>query len=158
MRVIFALGLLSLVATLANAAECDVPAPPEEGVSFARPVAGSVLRAFGNQYDEVAKTKNDHTGVDFEAAEGEPVHAAGGGKVVEAGEKGELGNYVRLDTGYGLFTGYGHLASIAVGAGECVKPGQVIGNAGASGIALRTQVHFEVWDDGKPVDPLRYLQ
>lgn len=153
-------GILALIAvTPSLAAECAIDPPSADGtVSMARPVAGSVLREFGNQFDDIANTKTNHAGVDFEAPEGEPIFAARGGKVVEADTKGELGLYLRIDDGNGLETAYGHLASIAPAVGACVRPGEQIGTAGATGKVLGPRLHFEVVNGGEPVDPLPYLQ
>lgn len=140
------------------AAECQFePIADAAGQTLARPVAGSVVREFGLQYDELLKKKTEHSGVDLEAASGEAVYAARGGKVVEAGQNGELGKYLRIDHGGGLITGYGHLASFGVASGACVAPGQEIGKAGATGMAPGPQVHFEVLRDGTPVNPLDFL-
>lgn len=149
---------LGAVASAAIAAECAVE-PNADGadLTLSRPVAGSVMREFGETYDEKIGKKAMHTGVDLEAASGEPVYAARGGKVVAAGEKGELGNYLSIDHGGGLSTGYGHLASFSVATGACVAPGQEIGKAGATGVAPGPQVHFEVLREGAPVNPLDLL-
>lgn len=155
--------LIALLASVAIApasiaADCAME-PVAEGaaLTLGRPVAGSVVREFGLQYDEAAQKKTEHAGVDLEAASGEPVYAARGGKVVEADQKGELGNFLRIDHGGGLVTGYGHLASFSVATGACVAPGQEIGKAGASGVAPGAQLHFEFIRDGTPVNPLEYL-
>ena len=140
-RVVLGAVALGAAASVAVAAECTFE-PIAEGaeLTLARPVAGSVLREFGETYDEATGKKAMYQAVDLEAASGGAVYAARSGVVVEAGTHEPLGNYVRIDHGGGLVTGYGHLARVSVRRGSCVKGGQEIGKAGASGVAPGPQV------------------
>ena len=74
--------------------------------------------------------------------------------VVYAGRHGGHGNYVKLDHGGGLGTGYGHMSRIAVAPGTHVHTGQVIGYVGSSGLSTGPHLHYEVYRDGRTVDPL----
>ena len=141
-----------------SAADCQMAVSTQEALVFSRPVAGSVIKEFGDQYDEISRTRQFHGGVDLDGPEGEQVYAARSGKVIEAGRKGDLGLYVRIAHGAGVETGYGHLSAISVSAGACITGGRQIGKIGATGKTEGPNLHFEVLRDGKPVNPLDYLQ
>lgn len=154
---LIAIGLFATSAALAQ--DCAVDPLGDNGeLTLGRPVAGSVAREFGEQYDEVLKKKAPHDGVDLEAAVGEPVYAARGGKVVEAGNRGELGTAIRIDHGNGVETLYGHLSQSVVAAGQCIKAGEEIAKSGTTGVVAGPHLHFGVFIDGKAVNPLLYLQ
>lgn len=140
-------------------AECVFDPLGENGeLTLGRPVGGSVIREFGEQYDELLKKKAPHDGVDLEAASGEPVYAARSGKVIDAGSSGEFGLSIRIDHGTGVETLYGHLSQSAVAVGQCIKAGEEIAKSGATGVVAGPHLHFGVAIDGKPVNPLDYLQ
>ena len=151
-------GLAMVLPSSIFAADCQMAVSAQEALVFSRPAAGSVIKEFGDQYDEMSKSKRFHGGVDLEGPEGEQVYAARSGKVAEAGKKGDLGLYVRIAHGSGVETGYGHLSAISVSAGECITGGRQIGKIGATGKTSAPQLHFEVLRDGKPVNPLDFLQ
>jgi murein DD-endopeptidase MepM/ murein hydrolase activator NlpD len=102
-----------------------------------------------------------HTGADFVAATGTPVHAVGPATVVQAGWGGSYGNNVILRMPDGMYVLYGHLSSIAVSAGQTVSAGQRLGLSGATGNVTGPHLHFEVRTTqsyGSDVDPLAYLR
>ncbi len=140
------------------AADCQMAVSAQEALVFSRPVAGSVVKEFGDQYDDISKSKKFHGGVDLDGTVGEQVYAARSGSVIEAGKKGDLGLYVRIEHGAGVETGYGHLSQISVSASECITGGRQIGKIGATGQTSGPKLHFEVLRDGKPVNPLDFLQ
>ncbi len=86
-----------------------------------------------------------HTGVDYAAPMGTPVHAAGDGKVIFAGRKGGYGNAVLIDHGHGIVTVYGHLSRFARGIrnGRQVTQGEVIAFVGMTGLATGPHLHYE---------------
>ena len=89
---------------------------------------------------------------------GAPVRAAGAGRVVYAGnEAGLLGGLILVDHGSGWVSAYGHLSQVAVRQGDSVRSGAVIATAGDSGQVQQPQLHFELRQNRRPVDPLRYL-
>ena len=121
---------------------------------MAAPVAGNITSWFGMRRHPILGFVRMHAGVDFAATYGAPIYAASDGVVSYAGWHGGHGNYVRLDHGGGIDTGYGHMSRIAVGVGSRVARGQVIGYVGSTGLSTGPHLHYELFRAGQPVDPL----
>jgi murein DD-endopeptidase MepM/ murein hydrolase activator NlpD len=133
------------------------PAISGRGI-FASPIPGAAITSrFGPRVHPIYGDVRIHTGIDFRAATGTPVRAAGAGNVVYAGWRGGYGNTVIIDHGNSLATLYGHLSSISVNVGQRVARGQTIARAGSTGLSTGPHLHFEVRASGVPVDPLGYL-
>jgi len=115
------------------------------------PVNGPVVSGFGMRWGRM------HEGIDIAVPYGTPIHAAAGGTVIFSGWMGGYGNFVIIDHGGGMATAYGHQSAIAVGGGQTVSQGQVIGYVGCTGHCFGPHLHFEVRINGTPVDPLGYL-
>jgi murein DD-endopeptidase MepM/ murein hydrolase activator NlpD len=118
---------------------------------FIWPVSGPVTSPFGWRWGRM------HEGVDIGAATGTPIAAAASGTVIYSGWMSGYGNLVVIDHGGGIATAYGHQSQIAVGNGQHVDQGQLIGYVGCTGHCFGPHLHFEVRINGQPVDPLRYL-
>ena len=118
------------------------------------PVAGRLTSGFGLRRHPILGYTRMHAGVDFGAAWGSPIFAVSDGLVVYAGRHGGHGNYVRLEHGGALGTGYGHMSRIAVSPGARVHAGQVIGYVGSSGLSTGPHLHYEVYENGRTVNPL----
>lgn len=124
------------------------------GGLLAAPVAGNITSWFGLRRHPILGYVRLHAGIDFAAAWGSPVYAVSDGVVTYAGWHGGHGNYVRLDHGGGIDTGYGHMSRIAVGPGSHVTRGQVIGYVGSTGLSTGPHLHYELFRGGQPVDPM----
>ncbi|MCS6987831.1 MAG: M23 family metallopeptidase [Sphingomonadaceae bacterium] len=94
-----------------------------------------------------------HQGVDFAAPTGTPVVASAAGRVTLAGWSGGYGQVVEVDHGRGLKTRYAHLSRIDVRPGQAVGQGQRIGAVGSTGLSTGPHLHYEVWRDGRAVNP-----
>jgi murein DD-endopeptidase MepM/ murein hydrolase activator NlpD len=116
-----------------------------------------MVSAFGNRDDPFSGRRAFHAGLDFAAAAGTPIHAAGGGTVSFAGFKAEFGQTVEIDHGNGLSTRYAHASVLKVKAGDIVVPGDAIAAVGSTGRSTGAHLHFEVLRHGEAVDPRRYL-
>ncbi|GAA1010204.1 M23 family metallopeptidase [Streptomyces thermogriseus] len=128
--------------------------------TFVLPIPGShVSTGYGS--GGFLWSSGSHTGIDFPAASGTPVHAVGAGTVVQAGWGGAYGNQVVIRMADGMYTQYAHLSSIGVSVGQTVAPGQQIGLSGATGNVTGAHLHFEVRatpEYGSDVDPVAYLR
>lgn len=120
---------------------------------FGAPVAGRLTSGYGLRRHPILGYVRMHSGVDYGASWGSPIYAVADGRVQNAGWHGGHGNYVRLDHGGGIGTGYGHMSRIAVMPGMAVRRGQVIGYVGSTGLSTGAHLHYEVYRAGKPVDP-----
>ena len=121
---------------------------------FIRPVPGRITSGFGMRFHPILHVRKLHTGVDFGAPYGTPIHAAAAGVVLLAGYTRGYGNCIIIDHGGGIATLYGHCSSLGVSEGQSVKQGAVIGRVGATGYATGPHLHFEVRKNGVPVQPL----
>ena len=121
---------------------------------MAAPVAGNITSWFGMRRHPILGFVRMHSGVDFAATWGAPIYAASDGVVAYSGWHGGHGNYVRLDHGGGLETGYGHMSRIAVSPGTHVSRGSVLGYVGSTGLSTGPHLHYEMFRNGQAVDPL----
>ena len=122
------------------------------------PISGArISSGFGYRRHPILGYTKLHTGVDFAAARGTPIRAAGAGEVIHAGWKGGYGKAVMIRHDNGYVTLYAHQSRIARGIrkGVRVRQGQVIGYVGSTGRSTGPHLHFEVRVKGKPVNPLR---
>lgn len=120
-----------------------------------------LISGFGTRYHPILHYRRSHTGVDLSAQKGTPVYATGDGKVEVAGRGGaELSGYgiaVLVNHGYGYKTLYGHMNDVKVRPGQQVKRGELIGHVGNTGLASGPHCHYEVWLNGKKVNPVYYF-
>jgi murein DD-endopeptidase MepM/ murein hydrolase activator NlpD len=127
---------------------------------LASPVGALITSHYGYRTHPVYGSRRMHSGTDFGASCGTPVRAAAAGTVVRAGGAGGYGNQIVLDhglvAGSALATSYNHLQGFAVRSGS-VSRGQVIGYIGTTGTSTGCHLHFEVFDGGATVDPMRWL-
>lgn len=121
---------------------------------FIRPVPGGITSGFGMRFHPILHVRKLHTGVDFRASTGDPIHAAADGIVLLASYTRGYGNCIIIDHGGGVSTLYGHCSQLLVHEGESVSQGMVIGKVGATGYATGPHLHFEVRHNGVPVNPL----
>ncbi|MBA2327710.1 MAG: peptidoglycan DD-metalloendopeptidase family protein [Actinobacteria bacterium] len=118
---------------------------------------GSVASGFGYRVHPISGTRRLHTGVDISCSYGQPISTGGDGTVLEAGPRGGYGNAVLVDHGDGLATLYAHQSRVAVSPGQQVTTGEVIGYVGSTGYSTGPHLHWEVWVNGTPVDPMGYV-
>ncbi len=120
---------------------------------MARPTNGRITSTFGMRRHPILGYKRMHSGIDFGGGYGAPIYAVTDGVVSMAGRNGGYGNYVRLNHGNGLGTGYGHMSRIAVRSGQRVSRGQVIGYIGSTGLSTGPHLHYELYRNGRAVNP-----
>ncbi len=112
---------------------------------------------FGYRIDPINGRHALHTGVDFNAPLGSEIVAAAGGVVSAAERHSEYGNMIDIDHDNGLTTRYAHLSSMSAKVGDVVLKGQKIGTLGQTGRATGPHLHFEVRQNGVPINPNRFL-
>lgn len=135
-----------------------VTMPPATGVSMGESAApaifhGRISSAFGWRDHPITGGAKFHRGVDIAMPAGRDVPAARAGRVTFAGEQGGYGLTVVVNHGDGIATRYAHLSELHVRAGDGVAEGQTIAQSGATGRVTGAHLHFEVLQDGEPVDP-----
>ena len=120
-----------------------------------------LISGFGRRFHPILHYARMHTGVDLSAKTGTPIYATGDG-VVEIAGRGDpsLSGYgvsVLINHGYGYKTLYAHMHDVNVKNGHKVKRGELIGHVGSSGLASGPHCHYEVWLNGKKVNPVYYF-
>jgi murein DD-endopeptidase MepM/ murein hydrolase activator NlpD len=118
--------------------------------------ASKLTSRFGMREHPILGFSALHAGVDFSAASGTPILAAGTGKVAMAGFNGGYGLYVKLQHTQDVATAYAHMSRLGPGIkpGVSVRQGQVIGFVGSTGMSTGPHLHYEFHRGGKPVNPL----
>lgn len=108
----------------------------------------------------VYKVYRPHTGVDYAAPKGTPVHAVADGTVTFKGWGGGGGNTLKIKHAGNLMTGYLHLSGYAKGIvqGKRVTQGQLIGYVGSTGASTGPHLDYRIWKNGSPVNPLKLTQ
>jgi len=123
------------------------------------PVAqGYIASGFGDRSDPFDGHQAIHMGVDFASPEGTPVTAVADGVVTFTGVRNGYGNVVEIDHGNGYMTRYAHNSAISAVAGDRVHAGQAIASVGSTGRSTGPHCHFEVWYNGRAVNPMVYVK
>ncbi len=122
--------------------------------AFAWPVAGRITSGFGLRVHPILRFARMHRGIDFGAGYGAPIVAASDGQVIGAGWSGGYGRQVRIAHAGGIVTSYSHMSRTVAEPGSFVRAGQLIGYVGSSGLSTGPHLHYEVYRNGTPVNPL----
>jgi murein DD-endopeptidase MepM/ murein hydrolase activator NlpD len=125
---------------------------------FAFPVNAAISSYFGSRRSYGGSYDSYHAGVDFRASTGTPARASQPGIVILAETLPVRGNAVMVDHGWGVLTGYWHLSRIDVQVGQYVEQGQAVGLVGSTGLSTGSHLHWEMWVDGRPIDPLQWVE
>ena len=121
---------------------------------FIWPVQGNIITYFGKQK---GGRKND--GINIISVKGNPVRAAMSGKVIYRGnELLAWGNLIIIKHKNNWTTAYAHLDKLLVRKGEIIKTGEIIASVGATGNVNKSQLHFQVRKNSKPLDPIKFLK
>ncbi|MEE7547110.1 peptidoglycan DD-metalloendopeptidase family protein, partial [Xanthomonas sp. Kuri4-1] len=116
-----------------------------------------ITSGFGGRADPFSGGSANHKGIDFHASVGDPVMSVADGVVSYSGVRGGYGNVVEVDHGNGYVTRYAHNSRLTVKVGDLVRAGQQVARAGSSGRSTGAHVHFEVWKDGRVMNPRKFL-
>ncbi len=123
------------------------------------PLRGCLTSFFGVQRALNGKLTGDiHAGVDQRGAMGTPIHAVAAGQIRIGGQYALHGGTVGIDHGQGLKSMYLHMSKIAVKPGDRVDAGDVIGFVGSTGRSTGPHLHWALYAQGEPVNPLQWLR
>ncbi len=131
-----------------------------ESLPLGRPVAVSFrfTSGYGFRVDPFTRRPAPHMGLDMAAYRDAPIATTGPGIVTYSGNRGAYGLLVEIDHGHGFRTRYAHLRSINVRLGQTVATGDLIGRMGSTGRSTGDHLHYEVWYNNKPYDPMKFLK
>jgi len=122
------------------------------------PVDGRFTSGFGMREHPTYGSQRFHSGVDLSTQRGTPVRATADGIVSVSSFGSGNGNVVVIEHGHGFSTVYAHNDRNIAQVGQTVKRGEQIALAGATGTTTGVHVHYEVWRQGRPVNPSEYGQ
>jgi murein DD-endopeptidase MepM/ murein hydrolase activator NlpD len=127
---------------------------------WARPAAGYISSGFGWRVHPIYHSVMFHSGTDLAAGCGVPIYAARGGQIIYAAPLGTYGNFILIDHGGGISTGYAHIANgkSFVKIGEQVSTGTHIADVGSTGGSTGCHLHFEVRENGKATDAVPFMR
>ncbi|QNE48040.1 peptidoglycan DD-metalloendopeptidase family protein [Glaciihabitans sp. INWT7] len=126
---------------------------------WVRPSAGRVTSPFGWRINPVSHKEALHSGTDLGASCNSPIFAAHSGTITFAGPNGGYGNFILMNNGDGVSTGYGHIVNggFLVRAGQQVQAGQQIAKVGSTGNSTGCHLHFEVRPGGVAIDAAPFM-
>ena len=102
--------------------------------------------------------EDKHYAVDVVTARNSPIKSVADGRVIFAEWTAETGYVIIIEHSYGLLSAYKHNASLTKSQGDMVRAGEVIATAGNTGeLTTGPHVHFELWNEGNPVNPSEYI-
>ena len=127
------------------------------GKLFIYPAGGRLTSPYGYRSEPFTGVRQFHYGIDIGNNIGTPIAATMSGKVVDVGFNSRFGKYIILSHPDSFQTLYGHLSRVLVQENNAVKQGGMIGEMGSTGYSTGSHLHFTIWKDGTPVDPLKYL-
>ena len=124
------------------------------------PSSSRISSGFGSRSSPGGVGSTNHKGIDIAASAGSAIVAALDGKVIQVGYNKARGYYVMIDHGRGIITLYQHgkEGTTKVSVGQSVKQGQTIMGVGSTGYSTGNHLHFEIWKNGTPVNPISYLK
>ncbi len=130
------------------------------GDQFIIPIKASyrISSPFGARLDPITGKKSYHKGQDFACPTGTPIYSSMGGKVIFSGETWLYGKHIIIDHGNGYQTLYAHMSKIIATKGTYVTQGTRIGLVGNTGYSTGPHLHFTVYKNGNPVNPMAVLK
>lgn len=122
------------------------------------PINAPYSSAFGQYRILSDNVLTRHTGWDQRAPIGTPIGSVGAGRVAYVGRLSIRGNYVMIDHGWGVYSGYAHLSQINVAPGQTVQSGQIIGISGNTGRSIGPHLHWEIAVNSKWIDGAFFIE
>lgn len=121
------------------------------------PAPGTISSHYGSRADPINGSRAFHSGIDVSCVSGSEIRATADGVVSHSGWANKSGYVVVLEHGCGFSTIYAHNKSNFVKVGQSVKRGDIIGYVGSTGKSTGPHVHYEIWKNGKSINPFEYL-
>jgi murein DD-endopeptidase MepM/ murein hydrolase activator NlpD len=134
---------------------------------FIKPTLGWLSSKFGYRKHPLFKRRLFHSGIDLAAPKGYKIKASDSGKVILAGRAAKYRGYGKITIidhgrrpkdGKRISTVYAHQSRTLVKKGAMVKRGQIIGLVGSTGYSTGPHLHFEIRENGRPINPLKYIR
>jgi murein DD-endopeptidase MepM/ murein hydrolase activator NlpD len=127
------------------------------GDLFIYPIRGRLTSSFGWRNDPISGVRRHHSAIDLAAPTGTPIKASQDGKVSVVSYNATYGRFVILEHGSGYQTMYAHMSLVSVKEGVSLIQGAKIGEVGSTGYSTGPHLHFAVYKNGRPVNPLEFL-
>lgn len=124
---------------------------------FGWPVAGTISSSYGYRNHPVYEKRKFHTGVDLSVPSGSTVKATADGIVSFAGWTENSGIVVVAEHGHGFSTAYAHNRKALVRVGQRIARGDAIAMSGSTGVSTGPHVHYEIWRNGRHMNPAGFL-
>ena len=121
------------------------------------PAEGRVVTKFGRQWNPKLKTTTENPGIDIKGKPGSQVRSVLGGVVTTITFIRGFGTTIIIDHGGGFYTVYSHVTNVETNEDSQVRSGDVIAYMGDSGSINGSQLHFEIWGQGKKLNPEYWL-
>ena len=122
------------------------------------PAQGRVITKFGRQWNPKLKTTTENPGIDIKGKPGSEIRSVLGGIVTTITFIRGFGTTIIIDHGNGFYTVYGHVTKVETNEDSQVRGGDVIAYMGDSSSINGAQLHFEIWGQGKKLDPEKWLK
>ena len=122
------------------------------------PAEGRVAAKFGRQWNPKLKTTTENPGIDIKGKPGSEIRSVLGGVVTTITFIRGYGTTIIIDHGSGFYTVYSHVTNVETNVDSQVNSGDVIAYMGDSGSINGAQLHFEIWGEGKKLNPENWLK
>lgn len=126
-------------------------------IPLGKPVQGWLASGYGKRISPFTGQRTMHYGIDIAARVGTPIYAPADGVVIFSGRKSGFGRFLMIAHDHGIVTKYGHNAELLVKTGDSVERGDAIAAVGRTGRTTGPHLHYEVWVNGQPKDPSKFL-
>ncbi len=154
-------SIQNMIANLTGGSSTKTTPVKVSSTGFIKPIAGPITSPFGYRIHPIFKSRIFHSGIDIGGPNGGAIKASNDGRVIYTGWYGGYGKVVILDhgtiNGKPVTTLYAHMSAILVSNGQNVTKGQTVGKEGSTGYSTGPHCHFEVRENGKPVNPFNYI-
>jgi murein DD-endopeptidase MepM/ murein hydrolase activator NlpD len=125
-------------------------------IEFIAPTYGEIISNYGEQINPLSNKKTFQRGVDLSVEEDENINAIADGEIIEIGQ-GKLGKTIKVRHNQDIFSVYANCSEIKVKKGQKVKRGESIANIHKPSEKSYAYLHFELWMNGRVVDPTKYI-